>query len=503
MSRRILSFAAFAPLILAATAASREPDLGTEAQREAGRALYMEKCSQCHGESGDGKGVGGDLFKPLPRDFTSGAFKIRSTGSGELPTTEDLKSIIRRGMPYTGMPGWPKFSDEQLANLAYYIKTFYADFADPDYQADPLSPVKAPPFSEESAKRGRTVFQENKCMDCHGVKGRGDGESGPTLTDDWGQPIRPANLTKRWTFRGGPSREDIYRTIVTGLNGTPMPSYASALPKEEDRWALVDYVHSLSRADKAPYASVVVASAAKEGADLGRGRDLFRDARPALFPVVGQVIEGRRRFFPAADAVEVRAVYDSARVAVMVSWHDMSADTSGRNSPVASPEAEGPFSDAVAVQFPSEPPEGAAKPYFLSGDAMRPVEIWFRDMAAKGGRRYVGRGEGKLSEDAGFEAISGYEDGEWWFAFAKDRGDGGVMDQGAFVPVAFSVWDGFSGETGSARGITSWYSLYLEPGGAPSPYAPAAKAAAGILLLEILVVWFARRRLRASRDRMS
>jgi DMSO reductase family type II enzyme heme b subunit len=248
---------------------------------------------------------------------------------------------------------------------------------------------------------------------------------------------------------------------------------------------------------------VAVAKAAEGGVELGKGRELFSAARPALFPVVGQVIEGNRSFFPAADAVEVRAVYDSSRVAVMVSWHDMSAERSGSNSPLASPEAEGPFSDAVSVQFPTEPPEGAAKPYFLSGDAMRPVEIWFQDLASKGGRRYIGRGEGKLSEDGGFEAISGYEDGEWWFAFAKERGEGGVMEQGAFVPVAFSVWDGFSGETGSARGITSWYSLYLEPGGAPSPYVPAAKAAAGILFLEILVVWFARRRLRAARDRMA
>jgi mono/diheme cytochrome c family protein len=30
------------------------PDVGTEAQRESGRALYVKNCAQCHGEKGDG-----------------------------------------------------------------------------------------------------------------------------------------------------------------------------------------------------------------------------------------------------------------------------------------------------------------------------------------------------------------------------------------------------------------------------------------------------------------
>jgi cytochrome c oxidase cbb3-type subunit I/II len=38
---------------------------------------------------------------------------------------------------------------------------------------------------------------------------------------------------------------DIYRTISTGLSGTPMPSFHDSFP-DADRWALAYYILSLS-----------------------------------------------------------------------------------------------------------------------------------------------------------------------------------------------------------------------------------------------------------------
>lgn len=473
----------------------------------AGERLYLEKCSQCHGDHGDGKGVGAEFFRPLPRDFTSGAFKIRTTESGELPTDEDIKSIIKRGMPYTGMPAWPDFSDGELTELARHIKSFNSDFADTSLHPKVIDIPKPPASSEESIKRGKILYVENKCMDCHGALGRGDGESAPTLNDDWGNPIRPADLTRRWTFRGGPHREDIYRTFMTGLNGTPMPSYAASI-EEKDRWALVDYVHSLSPADAPDYAALVTAEAVPD-IDAAKGRALFQAAKPALFPVVGQVIEGERGFFPGANAVEVRAVYDSGDIAILVSWHDMSAQKEGGNSPVVAPAASaaGPpgasakaagLSDAVAVQLPLKAPEGPGKPYFLFGDKKNPVELWFRDQAKESADAFLGKGGGNLApKESGLTTLSGYEDGEWWTLFIRKR----VMEKrypidiGAFTPIAFSVWDGGQGETGDKRGVTSWYSLYLKPAATESPFVPAAKRALAALSIGVGLVLAVRKRM--------
>jgi mono/diheme cytochrome c family protein len=45
-------------------------------------------------------------------------------------------------------------------------------------------------------------------------------------------------------MKGGSSPEDVYRTFMTGLEGSPMPSYEGAMT-EEEAWELVAYVRGL------------------------------------------------------------------------------------------------------------------------------------------------------------------------------------------------------------------------------------------------------------------
>jgi len=92
--------------------------------------------------------------------------------------------------------------------------------------------------------RGHEIWTAAKCWECHGQGGKGDGEKAAGLKDDLGFPIVPADLTSG-QFKSGAMVEDIYRTISTGMSGTPMPSFKDAFP-DEDRWALSYYILSLS-----------------------------------------------------------------------------------------------------------------------------------------------------------------------------------------------------------------------------------------------------------------
>ncbi|MGH9203403.1 MAG: hypothetical protein ACRD2A_19435, partial [Vicinamibacterales bacterium] len=61
-----------------------------------------------------------------------------------------------------------------------------------------------------------------------------------------------------------------------------------------------------------------------------------------------------------------------------------------------------------------------------------------------------------------------------------------------FMPVTFSVWDGFSRERGNRRGLTVWYSLYVEPEVVPSAVGPMLRTALLILAIELVVVGWVR-----------
>src|SRR5436305_6680758 len=208
----------------------------------AGKAVYERKCLLCHGEKGDGKGASAELLVPKPRDFTKGLYKIRSTAN-KTPSDQDLFRIITDGMPGTSMPSWAVLSDKDRHHLVAYLKTF----APEAFKEAPkkLELPKEVASSEASIKRGKEMFEAIECHKCHGTDGRADGPSRPELKDEWGHPIAPANLTKRWTFRGGASRGDIAMRLANGVLGTPMPSFIDSVEKPEDIWHLANFIASL------------------------------------------------------------------------------------------------------------------------------------------------------------------------------------------------------------------------------------------------------------------
>lgn len=207
-----------------------------------GKGVYMSNCQVCHGVKGDGKGDYANVLTSRPRDFTTGVFKFRSTPTGSLPTDDDLRRTVLRGIPKSGMPAFDGLREEELRGVIAFIKSFSHRF-ESEQAEEPLSIPSIPARTFSSVQQGQQLFERMGCVSCHGKTGNGMGPLAPELVDDAGSPILPANLTET-SWKGGCAEADLYRSIITGLDGTPMPSFAHQLDPAE-AWALVHYIKSL------------------------------------------------------------------------------------------------------------------------------------------------------------------------------------------------------------------------------------------------------------------
>lgn len=211
-----------------------------------GKLVYERYCISCHGEAGNGGGEFADWISPRPRDYRQGTFKWRSTPSGSLPTDADLERTITRGLYGTYMPTWFAIGHRARLDVIAYIKTFSPRWQTEQPQASITIPPE-PANDAASVQRGHDAYVKFQCTQCHGDGGMGDGPSSHDLKDDWGNPIVPYNLTQGH-IKCGDTAADIYRVFMTGLNGTPMPSFAESIDPPT-AWDLAHYIKSLAPHD--------------------------------------------------------------------------------------------------------------------------------------------------------------------------------------------------------------------------------------------------------------
>lgn len=260
---------------------------------ERGREVFEQRCLGCHGAKGDGNGPAAAFLDPRPRDFTEAVFKFRTTPSGALPTDGDLFRTVTRGVRWTAMPTWHELPEKDRLAVIQFVKGFA-----PERWREPPEPAitipEPPAATPELIARGRELFKTAKCWECHGDEGKGDGPSAGQLKTDAGLPIRPTDFT-RGQFKGGGDVRDIYRTMSTGLDGTPMPSFADTFPPE-DRWAIAYYVLALSAwSDPLHGGRLRLAEDVRQRlnlADVGRGiRTAYDPARE------GKAVAEYRRYY--------------------------------------------------------------------------------------------------------------------------------------------------------------------------------------------------------------
>jgi mono/diheme cytochrome c family protein len=210
---------------------------------DTGKQLYFRYCWGCHGVHGNGAGENAPYLNIQPRNFVAAKFKCRSTPSGTLPTDEDLAAAIDRGLVNSNMPSWSALTGQQRADLVAFIKTFSPRWKE-EMAGDPIQIPAEPAVNLAGIQHGKEIFTQLECAKCHGEEGRGDGPAAATLTDSNRQPIRPYDFESGSRFKCGTTNTDMYKIFMTGLDGTPMPSFADQL-KPNEAWDLVHYLRTL------------------------------------------------------------------------------------------------------------------------------------------------------------------------------------------------------------------------------------------------------------------
>ena len=113
---------------------------------DAGRDLYLEGCSSCHGAEGGGT----DLAPDLTRAGEAGAYYYLSTGRMPLSNSDEQPRRKERA-----------YDDEQLDALVAYVASLGDGPALPDVHVE-----------EVDLAEGGSLYREN-CQPCHSASGAG------------------------------------------------------------------------------------------------------------------------------------------------------------------------------------------------------------------------------------------------------------------------------------------------------------------------------------------
>jgi mono/diheme cytochrome c family protein len=488
-----------------------------------GRRVYDVQCAACHGAAGRGDGEAAYLLYPKPRDFTSGTYRLVSTWERR-PTDEDLYRTISRGMPGSAMPSWGHLPEDERWGLVHYIKSLAAKpwsvlpavvpRGEGQTGQGVIHVPPAPPFTAEARKLALERYAD-ACAACHGPTGKGDG--GEDQKDDLGYPTRPRDLTVG-VFKGSPDPAHLYRRIVAGIPGTPMPMSDWAYGAEA--WHLVNLIRSWSsdsQRERAEMRKFGIVARRVERVPEHPDAGTWRVTPPVNLHLMPLWWRSDR-----PEELTVRALHDGRQIALLLTWSDGTHDHTAMR-----PQD---FRDAVAVQFALTPDP----PFFAMGSRAWHVNIWmwkserqadlepaFQDLekvypnlgidsypnstmsAVEQPTRQAltldsdpvfvtGWGAGNIVSDPlrksptedlvaqGFgtlrarpradQAVDGrgvYATGTYRVMLRRDLAGRGVqavtLTPGTTVPVGFAVWNGSAGDRDGKKSVTIWQDLVLEP----------------------------------------
>ena len=456
--------------------------LGRDAQEKAariseGEKAYIQFCVHCHGFEGKGNGKASSYLSPPPRDLSLGIFKFRSTPSNAIPRNEDLYRTIKKGIPGTAMPAWGDIlTEETLVSLVEYIKYFSDRFQmeTPDFK---IYAGLEPPYEKYSIDKGRILYKELRCQRCHGEKGNRSGRLENKLTDAWGNPSVVYDLKKPGLYKAGFSSEEIYHTLVTGLDGTPMSAYDYVKP--ENLWHLVHFLQSQQKIEPIPSLRMlqkIISYQTSKKIDLSPEAPVWKGVKRLPVKLRGlQSVSGQ------VSIIHIQSIHNLEQIAFRLQWKDETPDTANSETDF--------YMDAVALQFSALSKFGSI--YYGMGERKKPVNIWH--WKADSFQKVYGQslainkrvavnpfGEKPVEEmnASGFGALTVqsqedqqlmgkgmWKNDRWTVVFLRDLRTGSPFDvqfKGSVnALVAFALWDGKKKEKNANKKVSFWQQIEI------------------------------------------
>jgi len=183
-----------------------------------GARVYLENCSICHGDNGDGDTRAKGSLRPPPRNFTT------VNAALELTRERMLNSVIN-GRPGTGMmPHKDRLSAAEIEAVVDYIRASFMRFPEDKNSKQTIATAE-----------GEKIYAKN-CSVCHGDKG---------TTAFWaksGLNPQPRDFTTV-KAREELTRDRMIHSVTNGRPGTAMMPHKEKLSKKEIE-QVVDYIRT-------------------------------------------------------------------------------------------------------------------------------------------------------------------------------------------------------------------------------------------------------------------
>jgi mono/diheme cytochrome c family protein len=335
---------------------------------KAGKEVYDRNCAPCHGLEGDAQGPAAYLLYPKPRDFVRALYRLVSTWD-YMPTDADIFATISRGMPGSAMPSWAHLTEESRWALVHYVKSFSTNPFDiqKDHQPQnatdpPKGHVQVPPeipYAAANEANAKALYVKN-CESCHGVTGKGDGQK--QQEDSEGYPTRPRDLTVG-IYKGIPDAKEVYKRIVAGLPGSPMPSHPHLYGK--DAWDLVHFVRAMSSDQQRARMEMKrfrIAAVRVERLPEHPDDSVWRQAKAVELHLMPLWWRDDR-----PETLSVQAVHDGTQIAFQLIWADRTHDATAIR-----PQD---FRDSAAIELSGDADD---PPFFGMGESAHAglVNIW-------------------------------------------------------------------------------------------------------------------------------